>query len=146
MLHLYGRLDVMKRSQRSFRRANIHQPVRLQDSVWIISPIEHLYNEICMLPVREHNALIFKQFLLGWFRRNHPCSCLLEAEPPPRNNKRSLLDYVDDTEQYADQALDATNFKQWCHKHFHRFPSSACRTWSQITTHCRRRARIASWI
>lgn len=81
-----------------------------------------------MLPVREHNALIFKQFLLGCFRRNHPCSCLLEAESPPRNNKRSLLDYVDDTEQYAEQALDATNFKQWCHQHFHRFPSSACRT------------------
>ena len=61
-----------------------------------------------MLPVK----LLSKQFLLGCFRRNHPCSRLLEAEPPPRNIKRSFLDYVDDIRQYADQTSDATNFRQ----------------------------------
>ena len=39
-------------------------------------------------------------------------SRLLAAESPPRNIKRSFLDYVDDIRQYADQTSDATNFRQ----------------------------------
>ena len=42
---------------------------------------------------------------------NHPCSRLIEAEPPPRSIKRSLLDYVDDIELYAEQTTKATNFR-----------------------------------
>ncbi|XP_049316938.1 uncharacterized protein LOC125779709 [Bactrocera dorsalis] len=76
------------------------------------SSIEPLHSETRMLPVKEHNLLLSRQFLLGCFRRNHPCSHLLGAEPPPRSIKRSFLDYVDDIEQYADQTSDATNFRQ----------------------------------
>ena len=57
----------------------------------LMSPIEHVHRQARMLPVKEHNELLSKQFLLGCFRRNHPCSRLLEAEPPPRNIKRSLI-------------------------------------------------------
>nr|XP_036232711.1 uncharacterized protein LOC118683639 [Bactrocera oleae] len=75
-------------------------------------PIEQLHCGARMLPVKEHNELLFKQFLLGYFRRNHTCNRLLEAEPPPKKIKRSFLDYVDDIRQYADQTSDATNFRQ----------------------------------
>ncbi len=65
-----------------------------------------------MLPVKEHNELLSKQFLLDCFRRNHPCSCLLEVKPRPRNIKRFFLDYVHDIRQYADRTSDATKFRQ----------------------------------
>ncbi|XP_069963874.1 uncharacterized protein [Bactrocera oleae] len=78
----------------------------------LMSPIEHLHSEAPMLPVKEHNELLSEQFLPECFRRNHPCSRLLEAEPPPRNIKRSFLDYVDDIRRYAHRTSDATNYRQ----------------------------------
>ena len=57
-------------------------------------------------------TLCFRLRNITSFRRNHPCSRLLEAEPPPRNIKRSFLDYVDDSRQYADRTSDATNYRQ----------------------------------
>ena len=35
----------------------------------LISTEEHLHSAACMLPVKEHNELHSKQFLLGYFRR-----------------------------------------------------------------------------
>ncbi|XP_049316536.1 uncharacterized protein LOC125779305 [Bactrocera dorsalis] len=86
--------------------------LRTSTGCLLMSPIEHLHSETRMLPVKEHNELLSRQFLLGCFRRNHPCSHLLGAEPPPRSIKRSFLDYVDDVVQYADRTSDATDFRQ----------------------------------
>ncbi|XP_054088079.1 uncharacterized protein LOC128922244 [Zeugodacus cucurbitae] len=77
----------------------------------LMSPMTHLNSEAIMLPIKEHNELLTKQFLLGCFRRNHPCSHLLEAEPPPRCIKRSLLQYVDELNPYTDQTADANSFR-----------------------------------
>ncbi|XP_049308657.1 uncharacterized protein LOC125777615 [Bactrocera dorsalis] len=72
-----------------------------------------LLSETRKLPVKEHNELLSRQFLLGCFRRNHPCSHLLRAEPPPRSIKRSFLDYVDDIEQYADRTSAQQTFDRY---------------------------------
>ena len=58
-----------------------------------MSPVEHLHSKDRILSVKEDNELLFKQF-----SQKPYCSHLLEAEPPPRNIKRSFLDYVDDIE------------------------------------------------
>ncbi|XP_054085761.1 uncharacterized protein LOC128921638, partial [Zeugodacus cucurbitae] len=76
----------------------------------------NLHNEAIMLPIKEHNELLTKQFLLGCFRRNHPCSHFMEAEPLTRCIKRSLLQHVDELEQYTDQTADADSFIQLCFK------------------------------
>nr|XP_036222943.1 uncharacterized protein LOC118681672 [Bactrocera oleae] len=40
----------------------------------LVSPIEHLYSEALMLPVKEHNELLSKQFPLGCFQYpGKPC-------------------------------------------------------------------------
>lgn len=73
----------------------------------LMSPIEHL-------SVKQHHALLSKQFLLGCFVKSHSCSCshMLVAEPPPWNIKRTLLQYFNEVQHFTDQASDAANFRQ----------------------------------
>lgn len=43
-----------------------------------------------MLSNEEHNELLSKQFLLERFRRDHPCSHMLEAIPPQEDQENVL--------------------------------------------------------
>lgn len=42
----------------------------------LVMSLSHLLSESWRLPVNEHNAHLFKLFLLECIRRNHPCSHL----------------------------------------------------------------------
>lgn len=86
--------------------------VRTITGCLLIFPIEHMHNVTCMLPIKEHNELLSKQYLLGCFPRNHLCSLLLEAESPPRNIKTIFLQCIDEVQHFTDQISDATNFRQ----------------------------------
>ncbi|XP_054727439.1 uncharacterized protein LOC129237065 [Anastrepha obliqua] len=78
-----------------------------------MSPIQHLHDEANMLPVKEHNKMLGKQFLLGCQRRPHPCRHLLEPEPPPRHIRRHFLNYVDEILDKTDRPLqDETVYRQ----------------------------------
>lgn len=55
-----------------------------------MSPIEHLHNETKVLPVREHNIMIIKQYSLSTFSAEHPCNKFIEPEKPPRNLKKNI--------------------------------------------------------
>lgn len=65
-----------------------------------------------MLSNEEHNELLSKQFLLEIFRRDHPCSHMLEAIPPPTRIKRTFLKYSNEIQHISDQTSNATNFIQ----------------------------------
>ncbi|WP_333764851.1 reverse transcriptase domain-containing protein [Streptomyces sp. IBSBF 2390] len=51
---------------------------------------DHLHQETMMLPVKEHNMLLSKQYLLGAHFPDHPCHDLVIAEDPPRHIRRSI--------------------------------------------------------
>lgn len=75
-----------------------------------LSRFSHLHNGFRMFPVKEHDNFLSKQFLL--FRRNHPCSHLFGAQPPPRNMRRAFLHRVDELKKCTAHISDEANFRQ----------------------------------
>ncbi|XP_037825851.1 uncharacterized protein LOC119613856 [Lucilia sericata] len=49
-----------------------------------ITSEHHLHEETKVLPVKEHNVMLTKQFLLGCHRRNHPNFNIIQLDTPPR--------------------------------------------------------------
>lgn len=86
-----------------------------QNVSWsLLSNIYIMRHEVWgMLPVKDHNTLFSKQFLLGCFCRNHPCNTLLEAKPPPRNIKRIFRQYHVEIQPYTKLRTRLTSYKFW---------------------------------
>lgn len=102
----------LESGRRIWRRSRLHPAPRIITGCLIISPIEHLHCEACMLPVKEHNPSLSMLFLLGWFRRNQPSRHLFGAESTPSNIEGAFLQYVNEEQNYTDQISITNNFRQ----------------------------------
>src|SRR5262245_10939710 len=51
----------------------------------------HLYAECKLLPVKEHNHLLSKQFLLAFHRSDHPNNDIINCIKPARQMKLTLM-------------------------------------------------------
>ncbi|XP_061393186.1 proteoglycan 4 [Musca vetustissima] len=49
----------------------------------LMTPVDHLHEEAMVLPVHRHNRMLSMQYLLGCYRRNHPCHNLMDRIPHP---------------------------------------------------------------
>ncbi|XP_039951440.1 uncharacterized protein LOC120768733, partial [Bactrocera tryoni] len=67
----------------------------------LMSPIEHLHSEVLMLPVKDHNELLSKQFLLG-YNPTHLTPISLWSDPDERTRFLGLL--LDDIDDYLSQS------------------------------------------
>ncbi|XP_059219026.1 uncharacterized protein LOC106085920 [Stomoxys calcitrans] len=70
------------------------------------SHVDHLDQETKILPVRRHNYMLSKQYLLGCYRRNHPNHHLVDRYPPPRSLKVDLHDLEREVQRYKREPLD----------------------------------------
>ncbi|XP_037811763.1 uncharacterized protein LOC119603706 [Lucilia sericata] len=56
-----------------------------------ITTEHHLHEETKILPVKEHNVMLTKQFLLGCHRRSHPNFNIIQLDTPPKHNTICLV-------------------------------------------------------
>ena len=58
-----------------------------------MTEVTHLNQETKILPVREHSEMLTKQFLTSMHQPSHPNHHLLSEPTPPRDIRKSILDY-----------------------------------------------------
>ena len=75
----------------------------------ITSP-NHLHEETKVLPVKEHNVMLTKQFLLWCHRREHPNFNITQLDPPPRHVRHDLRKYVESILRYVQDPLDRNSY------------------------------------
>ena len=84
-----------------------------------MSKVDHLHAEAKIMPVREHNEMLSKQYLLATQQADHPNHCDLDAPPPDRLMKKtlrssygqSILDLIPEGEAGVDAARYKTALK-----------------------------------
>ena len=59
-----------------------------------MSEVTHLNQESKILPVKEHSEMLTKQYLLSMHTEDHPNHHLLHFPRPPRDKRKSILDYI----------------------------------------------------
>ena len=77
-----------------------------------MTSIEHLHNEVQMLPVREHSEMLSRQFLVGSYQK-HRADHYTTKQNGPRNIKPTLKDkYYEDVKDYLqDSSISKDNYK-----------------------------------
>lgn len=56
----------------------------------LMASIDHLHQETKILPVKPHNELLSRQYLLSCLLPNHVCHNIVVKPQPPRNIKRNI--------------------------------------------------------
>ena len=59
-----------------------------------MTEVNHLNQESKILPVKEHSEMLTKQYLLSMHTEDHPNHHLLHLPRPPRDKRKSILDYI----------------------------------------------------
>ena len=77
-----------------------------------MTSIEHLHNEVHMLPVKEHSEMLSRQFLVGSYQK-HRADHSTTKQNGPRNIKPTLKDkYHEDIKDYLqDSSISKDNYK-----------------------------------
>lgn len=55
-----------------------------------MSSQDHLHEETKILPVKAHNTMLSRQYLITCYQADHPCNSLVTREPPPRKIRRTI--------------------------------------------------------
>ena len=76
-----------------------------------MTPVDHLHEEAKVLPVREHNMMLCKQYLLGCYRRSHPSFQLMDRQTPPRHVRKDLHDLEREVQRYKREPLDQSAYR-----------------------------------
>uniref|UniRef100_A0A8D8WGE2 Uncharacterized protein n=2 Tax=Cacopsylla melanoneura TaxID=428564 RepID=A0A8D8WGE2_9HEMI len=75
-----------------------------------MSNIHHLHQETKILPVKPHNEMLSKQYLLRCHIPSNPCNYIIREDPPPRNIKKNLNNtYLRDLQQQYPASLNLDN-------------------------------------
>ncbi|KAM7349824.1 uncharacterized protein ACRADG_008603 isoform 1-T6 [Cochliomyia hominivorax] len=75
-----------------------------------MSSIHHLHEETKILPIREHNEMLSKQFLLGCHRRDHPNFNITQLELPPRHVRKDIRIHEYSIQRYMQDPLDQNSY------------------------------------
>ncbi|KAI8117189.1 hypothetical protein CVS40_10885 [Lucilia cuprina] len=70
----------------------------------------YLHEETKVLPVKKHNVMLTRQFLLGCHRRSHPNFNITQLHAPPRHVRKELRIYEESIRSYVQYPLDRTSF------------------------------------
>ena len=85
-----------------------NEALRIATGCHRMTPIDHLHQETRILPVKEHMAMLSKQFLASTMQGDHPGHRLFDRVAPPRNMKSNIIDeYRDDLLTLANTPLSA---------------------------------------
>ena len=79
------------------------------------TPIEHLHNETKIMPVKEHNEMLSKQFLLSTQKPSHPNNKEISIQKPPRIMSDTLQTKYgrEIKEMLPENGIDETNHKRF---------------------------------
>ena len=100
----HSRLDELQRAQNA--------ALRCVTGCTLMSDPDHLHQETKVLPVRRHNDLLSKQFLLACHRDTHVNHPLVLRPPPSRHIKNSLSLEYDVTDLVPDRGLDLAAYRR----------------------------------
>ena len=56
-----------------------------------MTAVSHLHHETKVMPVKDHCHMLSKQFLLATTQQTHPNACNLDAQPPARQMRETLV-------------------------------------------------------
>ena len=73
--------------------------------------IDHLHQETKVLPIRDHAMLLTEQYVLAMHLPGHPGQKHLDRPPPPRDKKKTALDFKDDL-AHLPAVVDKRSYKQ----------------------------------
>ena len=68
--------------------------LRLATGCTKMTEVTHLNQESKILPVKQHSEMLTKQYLLSMHKEDHPNHRQLTIPRPPRDKRKSILDYV----------------------------------------------------
>lgn len=88
-----------------------NQALRIATGCLKMSNTDHLHQETKVLPLQPHATLITKQFLLYSHLPGHPGQKHLDRPPPPRDKKKTALDFKDDL-AHLPAVVDKRSYKQ----------------------------------
>ena len=74
--------------------------------------IDHLHSEARMMPVKAHNEMLSKQFLLQTMRPNHPNQKDLKSVPPRTMKETLVSKYAADVTPFiTNKTINDLNYK-----------------------------------
>ena len=73
---------------------------------------DHLHRETNIIPIKEYNAMLSKQYTLSCHLLVHPSYSLVNQGPPERNlRKCATREYKEKIESFIPRGLNQANFK-----------------------------------
>ncbi|XP_067636615.1 uncharacterized protein [Eurosta solidaginis] len=86
--------------------------LRIATGCLLMSPEHHLHNEARILPIRERNEMLTKQFLLNTQKPGHPNRHLIDEPAPPRGLRSHLRKHFEEIRHLRTQPYEAKKHKQ----------------------------------
>lgn len=79
----------------------------------LMTDIDHLHCETNILPVKDHNMLLSKQYVLACHQSSHPSNDIIQNDPPPRKIRSTATAYIDHIKKHApDHAITTAAYKK----------------------------------
>lgn len=103
-------------SQTSWNKLQTTQNAALRTATGshLMAHHDHLHTETKLIPVKTHNTLLSRQYLLRCHLEEHPCNRIIHDEPQPRCVRKGLVSsYKSDlTDRIPTTGLDVRSYKE----------------------------------
>ncbi|KAL1447255.1 hypothetical protein WDU94_002708, partial [Cyamophila willieti] len=93
IVHYAAPIWTPQASKTNFNKLQVTQntALRVATGCHMMTNIDHLHQETKIIPVKPHNDLLSRQYLLGCMLPHHTCNDIVNDPPPPRTIKKNLV-------------------------------------------------------